>query len=138
MLNLKDITAMTFHLNENNNPEEEEESRVWSWKSMNLFGLEIMTVNHAFSYVTLDFLDPVYFSSDFRAKDVMNASINWHYFRPSYKKFAICVCSPLLTQPAAGHLLRLKLTLVKLRLCNFMHQSSMSKKGGLQRRWRQR
>ena len=49
MLNLKDITAMTFHLNENNNPEEEE-SRVWSWKSMNLFGLEIMTVNHALCY----------------------------------------------------------------------------------------
>lgn len=75
MLNLKDITAMTFHLNENNNPEEEE-SRVWSWKSMNLFGLEIMTVNHAFSYVTLDFLDRIFQfrlqSISSRAKDVMN------------------------------------------------------------------
>ena len=83
-----------------------------------------MTVNH--ENVTLDFLYLL------PAKDVMNAEppINSHYFRPSYKKVCnLCLLLGSINSTTQSAAKGLKLTLVKLRLCNFMHQSSMSKKG---------
>ena len=75
MLNLKDITAMTFHLNENNNPEEKKTSlKVEINESFWLGNYD--SKSRLLLYVTLDFLDRIFQfrlqSISSRAKDVMN------------------------------------------------------------------
>lgn len=75
MLNLKDITAMTFHLNENNNPEEKKTSLKLEINESFWLG-NYDSKSRLLLYVTLDFLDRIFQfrlqSISSRAKDVMN------------------------------------------------------------------
>ena len=61
MLNLKDITAMTFHLNENNNPEEKKTSLKLEINESFWLG-NYDSKSRLLLYVTLDFLDGPYIS----------------------------------------------------------------------------